>query len=129
MPNGRGGPTLDWPRTFSPIKHTFVNLGDGTYNHSGSLAIRSAVSSGVNITFKLLYNDAVALTGGQSVDSEHKPWDIAQQLMGEGVAKIEIVSDAQKTLTTPWPVGLRVRHRRDLDQVQRELREVPGTSV
>ena len=115
---------------FSPIKHTFVNLGDGTYNHSGSLAIRSAVSSGVNITFKLLYNDAVALTGGQSVDSDHKPWDIAQQLMGEGVAKIEIVSDRPKDIEdAPWPLGLRVRHRRDLDQVQRELREVPGTSV
>ena len=115
---------------FSPIKHTFVNLGDGTYNHSGSLAIRSAVSSGVNITFKLLYNDAVALTGGQSVDSDHKPWDIAQQLVGEGVAKIEIVSDRPEDIEdAPWPAGLRVRHRRDLDQVQRELRDVAGTSV
>ena len=115
---------------FSPIKHTFVNLGDGTYNHSGSLAIRSAVSSGVNITFKLLYNDAVALTGGQSVDSEHRPWDIAQQLTGEGVAKIEVVSDRPEDIAdAAWPAGLRVRHRRDLDQVQRELRDVTGTSV
>jgi indolepyruvate ferredoxin oxidoreductase len=115
---------------FSPIKHTFVNLGDGTYNHSGSLAIRSAVSSGVNITFKLLYNDAVALTGGQSVDSDHRPWDIAQQLAGEGVAKIEIVSDRPKDFKdAPWPRGLKVRHRREFDRVQRELREVSGTSV
>jgi indolepyruvate ferredoxin oxidoreductase len=115
---------------FSPIKHTFVNLGDGTYNHSGSLAIRSAVSSGVNITFKLLYNDAVALTGGQSVDSDHRPWDIAQQLVGEGVAKIEIVSDRPEDFKdAPWPRGLKVRHRREFDKVQRELREVNGTSV
>ncbi len=115
---------------FSPIGHTFVNLGDGTYNHSGSLAIRSAVSSGVNITFKLLYNDAVALTGGQSVDSDHRPWDLAQQLIGEGVAKIEIVSDRPEDLKdVPWPGGLKVRHRREIDQVQRELREVPGTSI
>ncbi len=115
---------------FSPIKHTFVNLGDGTYNHSGSLAIRSAVSSGVNITFKLLYNDAVALTGGQSVDSDHRPWDIAQQLVGEGVSKIEIVSDRPEDLKdAPWPKGLSLRHRREIDTVQRELREVPGTSI
>ena len=115
---------------FSPIRHTFVNLGDGTYNHSGSLAIRSAVSSGVNITFKLLYNDAVALTGGQSVDSDHRPWDIAQQLLGEGVAKIEIVSDRPEDFKdAPWPRGLKVRHRREFDTIQRELREVPGTSV
>jgi indolepyruvate ferredoxin oxidoreductase len=115
---------------FSPLRHTFVNLGDGTYNHSGSLAIRSAVSSGVNITFKLLYNDAVALTGGQSVDSDHRPWDIAQQLVGEGVAKIEIVSDRPEDFRdAPWPRGLKVRHRREFDRVQRELREVAGTSV
>ncbi len=115
---------------FSPIRHTFVNLGDGTYNHSGSLAIRSAVSSGVNITFKLLYNDAVALTGGQSVDSDHRPWDIAQQLLGEGVARIEIVSDRPEDFKhAPWPRDLKVRHRREFDRIQRELREVSGTSV
>jgi len=115
---------------FSPIRHTFVNLGDGTYNHSGSLAIRSAVSSGVNITFKLLYNDAVALTGGQSVDSDHRPWDIAHQLAGEGVARIEIVSDRPEDFKdAPWPRGLKVRHRREFDKIQRELREVSGTSV
>ena len=85
---GAEGGTWIGQAPFTSEKHVFQNIGDGTYFHSGLLAIRAAVASGVNITYKILYNDAVALTGGQPMDGELLPWDIAQQLRSEGLGKI-----------------------------------------
>ena len=92
-PDGWRGRDLDRPGTFYRTKHVFQNLGDGTYFHSGILAIRAAVSAGVNITYKILYNDAVAMTGGQPIDGSLSVDDLIQQVRGEGVRRIALVSD------------------------------------
>ena len=115
---------------FSPDNHVFQNLGDGTYHHSGTLAIRAAVAAGVNITYKILFNDAVAMTGGQPV-SDLNPWRITQQVYGEGVRRIAVVTDEPDKYPggTPWAPGVTVHHRDDLDQVQRALRDQQGVSV
>jgi indolepyruvate ferredoxin oxidoreductase len=115
---------------FTETGHVFANLGDGTYVHSGSLAIRAAKAAGVNITYKLLYNDAVAMTGGQPAEGNLSVAQIAAQLRGEGVENIRIVAEnpdrfAQETL----PSGVSVHPRERLEQVQRSLREVKGVSV
>ena len=115
---------------FSETKHVFQNLGDGTYNHSGSLAIRHAVATRTPITYKILFNDAVAMTGGQQHDGSVTPAHIQRQVRAEGVEKIVVVTDEPDK----YPAGyfesdVPVRHRRDLDEVQRELREFPGVSV
>ncbi|TMQ96627.1 indolepyruvate ferredoxin oxidoreductase family protein [Actinomadura soli] len=116
---------------FSDTGHMFQNLGDGTFFHSGSLAVRQAVAAGTNITFKLLYNAAVAMTGGQDADGGSDPAAITRMLHAEGVAKIVVVADdpSRYPRATDWAPGVRVRHRDDLDAVQRDLREVPGVTV
>ncbi len=128
-----GGEGANWvgEAPFSTRQHVFQNLGDGTYTHSGSLAIRWAVAAGVNITYKLLYNDAVAMTGGQQAEGHLTPDQMARQIAGEGVRRIAVVSDEpdKYPATTQWPPGTTLHHRDDLDAVQKELREVPGVSL
>lgn len=128
-----GGEGAQWigQAPFSKDKHVFQNLGDGTYYHSGSLAVRAAVAAKVNITYKILFNDAVAMTGGQPVDGQQTPWGIAQQMHAEGVKRIVIVTDEPDKYPagTPWPPGATIHHRRELDALQRELRETPGTTI
>ncbi len=128
-----GGEGLPWvgQSPFTETKHVFVNLGDGTYYHSGSLAIRACLAARVNITFKILYNDAVAMTGGQPVDGKLSVPDIARQVHAEGVRKIVVVSDEPEKWSRPelFPPGVTFHHRRELDAVQKQLREYEGLSV
>jgi indolepyruvate ferredoxin oxidoreductase len=128
-----GGEGANWigEAPFSQRGHVFQNLGDGTYTHSGSLAIRWAVAAGVNVTYKLLYNDAVAMTGGQQAEGSLKPWQMASQIAAEGVARIAVVSDEPDKYPPgiQWPAGTTFNHRDDLEGVQRELASVPGVSL
>ena len=128
-----GGEGANWigEAPFSTRKHVFQNLGDGTYTHSGSLAIRWAVAAGVNITYKLLYNDAVAMTGGQQAEGHLTPDQMARQIAAEGVQRIAVVTDepGKYPATVQWPGGTTIHHRDDLDAVQRELAEVSGVSL
>lgn len=126
-----GGEGAQWigQAPFSTRDHIFQNLGDGTYNHSGSLAIRFAKASKVNITFKILYNDAVAMTGGQPHEGGITVAMIAAQLRAEGVERIAIVTDEPHKYAGDFPAGTTIHHRTDLDAVQRELREVKGVSA
>ncbi len=123
-----GGEGANWTgqAPFTDEEHIFVNLGDGTYFHSGLLAIRQSVASGANLTYKILLNDAVAMTGGQPVDGELDVPQLVAQLQAEGVSHLEVVSDAPDALSG---VGVPVHHRDDLDQVQRRFREYKGCSV
>jgi len=116
---------------FTDEAHIFANLGDGTYYHSGLMAIRAAVASGVNMTYKILFNDAVAMTGGQPHDGPLSPWQISQQVHHEGVARVVVVSDEpdKYPIATDWAAGVTIHHRDELDRVQRELRETPGVTV
>jgi indolepyruvate ferredoxin oxidoreductase len=116
---------------FTEEKHIFANLGDGTYFHSGLLAIRAAVAAKVSMTYKVLYNDAVAMTGGQHHDGPLDPPLISRQLDAEGVKPIVVVTDEPQKYPagTNWAPGVTIRHRDDLDQVQRELRDTPGVSA
>ena len=115
---------------FTDLPHIFQNMGDGTYYHSGLLAIRAAVASGANITYKILYNDAVAMTGGQPVDGPLSVAEIAQQLRHEGVGRIVVLSDNPDyhRRTGGFPEGVTIGHRDTLDAVQRELREITGVT-
>jgi indolepyruvate ferredoxin oxidoreductase len=128
-----GGEGTPWigQSPFTDEKHVFVNLGDGTYSHSGSLAIRAAISGKVNATYKILYNDAVAMTGGQAVESGQTVPQIARQVEAEGVKTIVIVADdpTRYASVSDLPENTRIFDRRKLDEVQRELRETPGVSV
>jgi len=127
-----GGEGMTWvgQAPFSKTEHVFQNLGDGTFFHSGSLAIRHALASRTRITFKILFNDAVAMTGGQGHDGLLSPQMIAQLVRAEGVERIEVVSDEpQKYPAAYFPAGVSIHHRRALDQVQRELRAFDGVSV
>ncbi len=128
-----GGEGVTWcgQAPFTEEKHVFQNLGDGTYFHSGSLAIRQAIAAGVNITYKILYNDAVAMTGGQPVDGTLSVPDIAHQVRSEGVRTIVVMSDDIGKWSRPeiFPSGVEFVHRDELDAVQKRLREVPGVSV
>jgi indolepyruvate ferredoxin oxidoreductase len=128
-----GGEGVSWigQARYSDRKHIFANLGDGTYFHSGSLAIRAAIASKVNITYKILYNDAVAMTGGQPVDGAISVGRIAQQVAAEGVQRIALVTEdvSRYRDRSALPVFVSVHDRKDMDAVQRELRELPGTSV
>ncbi|MDX1571736.1 MAG: indolepyruvate ferredoxin oxidoreductase family protein, partial [Xanthomonadales bacterium] len=128
-----GGEGVPWigQAPFTETDHVFVNLGDGTYFHSGSLAIRAVVAAKVNATFKVLYNDAVAMTGGQPVDGTLTVPDIANQVRSEGVQTIVVVSDdpGRWSRHELFPSGVRFEHRDDLDRIQRELRETKGVSV
>ncbi|HEY0676100.1 MAG TPA: 2-oxoacid:acceptor oxidoreductase family protein, partial [Immundisolibacter sp.] len=115
---------------FTDLKHVFVNIGDGTYYHSGLLAIRQAVAAGVNVTYKILYNDATAMTGGQPIDGPISVAQITHQMYGESVQRIAVVSDApEKFNRRDFAEGTTLDHRDQLDAVQRELREYPGVSV
>jgi indolepyruvate ferredoxin oxidoreductase len=127
-----GGEGASWVglSPFTETRHVFVNIGDGTYFHSGSLAIRQAVAAGVNITYKVLYNDAVAMTGGQPVDGTLTVPQIARSLEGEGAKRIAIVADdPARHADADLPACASVHHRDDLDAVQRDLREVPGVTI
>jgi indolepyruvate ferredoxin oxidoreductase len=130
-----GGEGVSWVGQFpfTEDKHVFANLGDGTYFHSGLLAIRQSIAAGVNITYKILYNDAVAMTGGQQVGERpegHSVLQIMHSVKSEGAVKIVIVTDEpQKYDGVPLADGVTVHHRDELDRIQRELREVKGCTV
>ncbi len=127
-----GGEGVAWigQAPFTDTKHVFVNLGDGTYFHSGLLAIRAAIAAKVNITYKLLYNDAVAMTGGQPIDGTLTVPALTRQLEAEGVRRIEVVTDEpHKYPGANFARGVKVHHRDDLETLQRELREVEGVTV
>ncbi len=128
-----GGEGATWcgQAPFTETQHVFQNLGDGTYFHSGSLAVRQAVAAKVNITYKILYNDAVAMTGGQPVDGTLSVPDIAHQMRSEGVQAIIVMSDDIAKWNKPevFPRGVEFIHRDELDAVQKRMREITGTSV
>jgi indolepyruvate ferredoxin oxidoreductase len=128
-----GGEGATWigQAPFTETQHVFQNLGDGTYFHSGVLAIRAAVAAGVNITYKILYNDAVAMTGGQPIDGSLTIDDLIHQLRGEGVRRIALVSDNPEDWRGQFNAipGFSLSHRDDYDALMRELREFKGTSV
>ena len=127
---GAEGVTWIGQAPFTSEQHVFQNLGDGTYTHSGLLAIRAAAAAGVNITYKILYNDAVAMTGGQPAEGGLTVSQIAHQVSAEGAKRLVIVSDEpEKYPSNYFPSGATVHHRRELDAVQRELREVKGLTV
>ena len=129
-----GGEGVTWAgqAAFTDTPHVFQNLGDGTYFHSGSLAIRQSVAAGVNITYKILYNDAVAMTGGQPVDGPLSVPDIARQMRAEGIQTIVVLSDTIEKWTRQrdqFPDGVAFHDRSALDAVQKQLREVKGVSI
>ena len=127
-----GGEGANWIglAPFSKTPHMFQNIGDGTYFHSGSLAIRASIAAKVNVTYKVLFNGAVAMTGGQPMDGELTPASIAGQLKAEGAKRIVVVADDPTRYPAgSLPEGIPVHHRRELDAVQRELREVEGVTV
>ena len=127
-----GGEGAAWigQKSFTTVKHVFANLGDGTYFHSGILAIRASIAANANITYKVLYNDAVAMTGGQPVDGILKVTDVIAQVHAEGARKVVVVTDEPEKYQGVALVGKPpVYHRDELDRVQRELRETPGTTV
>ena len=127
-----GGEGVNWAASskFTGQGHIFQNLGEGTYYHSGSMAIRQAIAAGANITYKILFNDAVAMTGGQPVDGPVSVYAIAHSVRAEGVSRIALVSDdPSKFVPADLPDGVTIHPREDLDAVQKELREVPGVSV
>ncbi|MDH5708884.1 MAG: indolepyruvate ferredoxin oxidoreductase family protein, partial [Hylemonella sp.] len=139
---GEGAPWVG-QQPFSHEKHVFANLGDGTYFHSGILAVRQAVAAGVNITYKILYNDAVAMTGGQKVGERpegHSVLQIAHSMRAEGAKKITVVTDEPQKYqglgrdggvggSLGLPAGVSIEHRDRLDVIQREFREIEGTTV
>ena len=128
-----GGEGANWigQAPFSNTSHVFQNLGDGTYFHSGVLAIRAAVAANVNITYKLLYNDAVAMTGGQPMDGPLSVERVTRQLKAEGVGRIAVVTDEphKYPLDKQFADGVTISHRDELDFVQKELREWEGVSA
>jgi indolepyruvate ferredoxin oxidoreductase len=131
-----GGEGVPWigQAPFSDETHIFANLGDGTYFHSGYLAVRASIAAGVNITYKILYNDAVAMTGGQPHDGTLNVPRIVAQMAAEGAKRIVIVTDEPEKYEgaaklEPALAGIAVFHRDHLDHVQRELREVPGCTI
>ncbi len=128
-----GGEGANWigESPFSVRGHVFQNLGDGTYNHSGSLALRWAAHTKTNVTYKILFNDAVAMTGGQPHEGSLTVDMIARQVRAEGIDTIRLVTDEPDKYPAGvrWPAGLTISHRDDLQEVQRELSAVPGTSV
>ena len=128
---GAEGVTWVGQAPFTSEQHVFTNLGDGTYFHSGILAIRAAVAAKVNITYKILFNDAVAMTGRQEFDGPLDPGMISRQIAAEGVGPIIVVTDEPDKYPRdyPWAEGVTVRHRSDLMDVQRALRELPGVSA
>lgn len=131
-PSQMGGEGMHWlgQQPFTTEKHVFANLGDGTFAHSGLLAIRQAVSARVPMTYKLLYNGFVSMTGGQPLDAELSPQSILAILAGEGVKKMAVVTDEpNKYQGVTLPPDVAVHHRSDMDAVMREFREYPDVSV
>ena len=128
-----GGEGANWigEAPFSKRSHVFQNIGDGTYNHSGYMAIRAAIASNTNITYKILFNDAVAMTGGQSNDGGLTVQQVAAQVAAEGAKRVVIVTDEPDKYphSATWPKGLTIHHRDDLNAVQKELSEIPGVTV
>jgi indolepyruvate ferredoxin oxidoreductase len=128
-----GGEGANWigEAPFSKRAHVFQNLGDGTYNHSGYMAIRAAIAAGVNITYKILFNDAVAMTGGQANDGGLTVPQIARQVAAEGAKRVVVVSDEpwKYAKDEDWPRGLTIHHRDALIPLQEELARVPGVTV
>jgi indolepyruvate ferredoxin oxidoreductase len=132
-PSHMGGEGANWIgiQPFVKTPHIFQNLGDGTYFHSGLMAIRAAVAAASNITYKILYNDVVAMTGGQPIDGTISVPTLAQQVLSEGVKECVVVSDAPDVhrRSAALPKNVTVYSRDDLDQVQQRLREIPGVTV
>ena len=130
-----GGEGVDWVShaMFTNVPHVFQNLGDGTYYHSGYLAIRQAVAARRRITYKILFNDAVAMTGGQPVDGIISVDGIARQVEAEGVKQVVVVSPTTSrkydAIKSRFPAGTEFHDRAELDAVQRRLREMPGVTV
>ena len=128
-----GGEGANWigEAPFSKRPHVFQNLGDGTYNHSGYMAIRGAIASGINITYKILFNDAVAMTGGQANDGGLTVSQIARQVAAEGAKHVVVVTDEpwKYPKSEEWPSGLTIHHRDDLNEVQTGLAAIPGCTV
>src|SRR6516165_8987285 len=128
-----GGEGANWvgEAPFSMRQHVFQNLGDGTYNHSGYLAIRAAIASNTNITYKILFNDAVAMTGGQPNDGGLTVPQVARQVAAEGAKRVVVVTDEPDKYPrgTEWPDGLTIYHRDDLTIVQKELAAISGVTV
>src|SRR5579872_3766735 len=128
-----GGEGANWigEAPFSNRPHVFQNIGDGTYNHSGYMAIRAAIASNTNITYKILFNDAVAMTGGQANDGGLTVPQVARQVAAEGAKRVVVVTDEPDKYPhdIAWPAGLTIHHRDDLMDVQKELAEVPGVTV
>ncbi len=128
-----GGEGANWigEAPFSKRGHVFQNLGDGTYIHSGSLAIRAAHAAGINVTYKILYNDAVAMTGGQKLDGGISVPMVVNQVLAEGVASVVVVTDEpdKYPFDSGIPRSVKVHHRRDLQSVQKALSEIKGVTV
>ena len=128
-----GGEGANWigEAPFSTREHVFQNLGDGTYNHSGLMAIRAAIAAGVTITYKILYNDAVAMTGGQANDGNLSVDKIARQMRSMGVERIAVVSDEPEKYSgrEEFPAKTTIHHRDDIMALQREMMKEPGVSV
>src|SRR5438034_391366 len=128
-----GGEGANWigEAPFSSRPHVFQNLGDGTYNHSGYMAIRAAIAAGINITYKILFNDAVAMTGGQANDGDLTVPQIARQVAAEGAKRVVVVTDEpwKYAKKEDWPRGLTIHHRDELIAIQQELAAVPGVTV
>ncbi len=128
-----GGEGVDWvgQAPFVKTPHVFQNLGDGTFFHSGLLAIRQAIAAKANITYKVLFNDAVAMTGGQPVDGTMTVAQITRVAMAEGAARVVVVADdpGKYGATPGFAPGVSIHHRDELDQVQRSLREAKGVTV
>jgi indolepyruvate ferredoxin oxidoreductase len=127
---GEGAPWIG-QAAFSKVPHVFQNLGDGTYFHSGYLAIRAALAARVNITYKILYNDAVAMTGGQPVDGQTSVPMIARQMAAEGVKRIALVTEdlSRYADRSALPDAVSLHDRKQMDEVQRELRGIEGVTV
>lgn len=131
-----GGEGVSWvgQAAFTTDSHVFSNLGDGTYYHSGLLAVRQSIAAGVNITYKILFNDAVAMTGGQPVDGTLKVPEMTRELDAEGAAKIAVVTDEPEKYTASeiasrLAKGVTVHHRDELDAIQKQMRELKGCTV
>lgn len=128
-----GGEGVMWTgiAPFTETNHIFQNIGDGTYYHSGILAIRSAIASKANITFKILVNDAIAMTGGQEISGKVQVDSLSWQVHAEGAAKVVVMSDYPEKYPkeASFAPGVKIYHRDELDRIQRELREIKGVTV